>query len=601
MPKNIIFILFLFPILLFSQSVPDSIQKLDEVIIDAKRIALPFTENAHTIEVIDSLEMSIFRATSMEEILQNSIGLDVRRRGVEGTQSDLYIRGGNYDQVLVLIDGVKMDDLQTGHHIMNAIIDPENIDRIEIIKGAASRIYGQNAMNGAINIITKRTSDDRGFIRFKAGSFETYGIGLGYADQLENSAIRFSINKLKSDGYRHNTDFNNWNGFFKAEFGNNEILATYGERAFGANGFYASPIYTEQYEETQTNLIAFKRKINFKNINSTAQIYWHRNEDFYLLKRNLPDFYKNKHTNQKTGIEWNGSYSHQWLTSAVGIDINYGEIKSSNLGMHDRITTTVFIEERIKSNDGIFAFTPGLSLNYYSDFGWFVYPGLDLGVKFKKNVKMYVNTGYTSRIPNFTNLYYNSPTEHGNTTLKPEKALTGELGFYLTPKRWIFNANYFYRHADDLIDWAKDSLNAPKWQARNFSNIVTQGVELSTKYHFNIKQFPQFAKIGYTYMNENILDEIPIITRYSLNSFKHQVVANLFSQYNKHLSHNISYRFVERTLHDTYNLVDVGINCKIDNWKMELNFNNIFNIDYSETNLVPMPGFHVMGNISFQF
>ncbi len=196
MSKLFLLAVLVFPSILWAQNEQDSIQKLNEVIIETRRISLPFTENSHTISVMDSLEMAVFTAASVDELLQNINGIDVRRRGIEGMQSDLYIRGGNFEQVLILIDGVKMDDLQSGHHSMNAILSPENIERIEVIKGAASRIYGQNAMNGAINIITKKVDSPLMKVGLKAGSFETYGADVGFQKLLENGSVQFHINKF---------------------------------------------------------------------------------------------------------------------------------------------------------------------------------------------------------------------------------------------------------------------------------------------------------------------------------------------------------------------------------------------------------------------
>ena len=123
-------------------------------IISSPRIELPFSENSRTIQVITKEEIKSSPATNVSELLQQIAGVDIRRRGVSGIQADLYIRGGTFDQTLLLIDGFKVEDAQTGHHTMNMAIPIDVIERVEIIKGAASRIYGQNAFTGAINIVT---------------------------------------------------------------------------------------------------------------------------------------------------------------------------------------------------------------------------------------------------------------------------------------------------------------------------------------------------------------------------------------------------------------------------------------------------------------
>ena len=107
---------------------------LKEVVITSTRIDLPFKANSRTITVVSSKDIANSAATNVPDLLQLVAGVDIRRRGTAGSQADLYIRGGGFDQTLLLIDGIKMDDAQTGHHTMNAALPIEVIERIEIIK-----------------------------------------------------------------------------------------------------------------------------------------------------------------------------------------------------------------------------------------------------------------------------------------------------------------------------------------------------------------------------------------------------------------------------------------------------------------------------------
>ena len=173
--KISILLLFIFQGL-FSQD-PLSDQILDEVVVSTTKINLPFSKNFRTIKIISSDEILKSSANNLSDLLQQVTGIDVRRRGVGGVQGDLYIRGGGFDQTLLLIDGMKMDDAQTGHHTLNMIIPLYLIERIEIIKGPAARIFGQNAFNGAINIVTKDVIGEVGKATIKLnelsyGSFE---------------------------------------------------------------------------------------------------------------------------------------------------------------------------------------------------------------------------------------------------------------------------------------------------------------------------------------------------------------------------------------------------------------------------------------------
>jgi len=142
----------------FAQS--EKKENLEEVIITSTRIDVPFSKNAKSISIISSKEIKNTTASNLTELLQSISGIDIINRGVKGTQSDINIRGGNFQQTLILIDGFKTEDPQTGHHTMNMMIPLENIERIEIIKGSSARIFGQNAFTGAINIVTKKTIEN---------------------------------------------------------------------------------------------------------------------------------------------------------------------------------------------------------------------------------------------------------------------------------------------------------------------------------------------------------------------------------------------------------------------------------------------------------
>lgn len=139
-------------------------ENLDEVIVSSARIDIPFSKNSRSIQIISKEDIKKSGVKTIIDLLQQVPGIDIRRRGSDGIQADLYIRGGTFDQTLLLIDGVKLEDSQTGHHTLNFLPPPNLIERIEIIKGSSARIFGQNAFTGAINIVTKKDIKKKYFI-----------------------------------------------------------------------------------------------------------------------------------------------------------------------------------------------------------------------------------------------------------------------------------------------------------------------------------------------------------------------------------------------------------------------------------------------------
>ncbi len=126
-------------------------------------------------------------------LLQQVSGIDIRQRGVEGMQADLYIRGGSFDQTLLLIDGVKLEDAQTGHHTLNLLPPIDLIERIEILKGPAARIYGQNAFTGAVNIVTKAAGLGKNQLSAQAGSFDQYHLKATLQTKIKKGCFRTSF------------------------------------------------------------------------------------------------------------------------------------------------------------------------------------------------------------------------------------------------------------------------------------------------------------------------------------------------------------------------------------------------------------------------
>ena len=576
---------------LFSQEKKE-IQALDTVLIKSTRIDLPFKENARTIQVISAEFIKNSAATNVADLLQQVAGVDIRRRGTAGSQADLYIRGGGFDQTLLLIDGIKMDDAQTGHHTMNAALPIEVIERIEIIKGPAARVFGQNAFTGAINIVTKSTLANTASVNLEAGSFGQLNGSVTVGKEFENSSIIAHVGILTSDGYRHNSDYENKNYLLKGVFNKKEqpieVIATFFDKKFGANGFYASATATEQYEETQSSLFGASTTFRTEKFKITPRVYWKRGQDEYIYIRDNPSVYRNLHITNKVGVETNASYTSDIGITGFGVDISRVFISSNNLGKRNRTMVNLFLEHRFKALNDKLDITPGIAVTYFSDFKFHAFPGLDIGFKLSDNLKAYGNLGVTYRIPTYTDLYYNDRSTIGNSNLKPEEAFAQEIGLKFNSGRFTSSVAIFNRDADNLIDFIRPDVTS-KYEATNIAKVNTKGFELNTDYRFKLNEFNQTLSFGYNYLNDDILDQNKDLSRYSLNTLKHQFITRFESKLFKNVRQNIIYKHAERTIGTSYNVWDASVIVAVNKFNFTVTANNIFNAEYIESGFVPMP------------
>lgn len=577
---------------------------LKEVIVSSSRIEIPFAQNARTLQIISSQDLKATGALAVAEALQQITGVDIRRRGVAGAQADLYIRGGSFDQTLLLIDGIKLDDAQTGHHSLNFLPPLETIERIEIIKGPAARVFGQNAFTGAVNIVTEKELTTGGTAEIGGGSYGQLQGSLSLSKREENGGIFTHFSRISSDGYRYNTDFKNTTAFIKASLAEAqkvplEVLAFFSGRKFGANGFYASPDAKDQYEETEASLIAVQSKIQKGNWVLKPNVYWRRGQDHYLYLRAQPEVYENWHITHKVGAALNSSYVSSWGTTGMGVDLSRVSIASNNLGYRTRQLATFFLEHQFRLGKRL-ELTPGVAVNLYSDFGGFTYPGVDLGFEISTHWQAYANLGYTYRIPTYTDLYYEDRTTVGNENLKPEEALATELGIRHNTPSFRFYAAYFDRRAENLIDYVKPLEEAP-WEATNIQTLDSRGFETEINLPFIWNKQPQNLQLGYTYLTDDVREVAVNFSRYSINSLKHHFTASYRAAISSTLQGFLGLKYGQRPQLEGYTVVDANVIWNLRSFQIQAAVYNLLNQEYSETNLVPMPGRNARLSLRYSF
>ena len=583
-------------LLVIQYGIAQQVQSLDSVTIESTRIDLPFKENSRTISIITAEVIEDSPATNLAELLQQEAGIDIRRQGIYGMQADLYIRGGSFDQTLLLIDGIKVEDPQTGHHTLNIALPLEVIKRIEIIKGPAARIFGQNAFTGAINIVTKTNGDLKNNVGFQLGSYNQQHATATLGKSLDNASVMGHASINSSEGYRYNTDFQNQNYFLKSSFNTKttpiDVIATFSERKFGGNQFYAIDA-KEQYEETQSSLVGISTIIKRGDLKISPQLYWKRNQDMYLYIRNNPSVYRNLHISNKVGIQINSSYSSSFGVTGFGIDVAKVKMNSNRLGNRERWMGNFFLEHRFSLLDNKLDVTPGVAVNYFSEFDFNAFPGIDLGYRINDSFRVYANAGYTYRVPTYNDLYYVGRQDIGNENLVPERAISEEVGLKYFGNKLTASVAFFNRDSDNLIDYTKENED-DKWQSNNLKRLNSNGIEAQLSSPFKLGQYTQSLSLGYTYLNEDLGTVKSNFSKYVINSLNQHLTANIKTQFSKNFSQSVVYKFADRANGENYSVVDVQLKLMINTLELTLTGNNIFNASYIETGIVPMPKGNVL-------
>lgn len=571
-------------------------KSIEEVSVQGRFLNLPIKKVNENVTVITREQLNLSPSKSVEEVLAQFTGVDIRRRGGNGVQADITLRGSTFEQVLILVNGVRMSDSQTGHNSMNVPFDLSSVERIEIVKGPSARSFGQSAYAGVINIITKPAAQQGATVSASAGDFGTWSLGLGVDFGTEKFSNFIQVGSSASEGYRHNTDYKINNVFYqtRAQVGETKLNLQAGiqEKKFGANGFYATPAATEQYEETQASVVSVSAKRDFDQLNLNSNIYWRRGQDMYEYIRNKPQIYRNMHIGNNVGAEVNGTYRWAAGSTGLGADVRKEFLSSNNLGDRERFITQLLAEHHFSFLNDKLQVSPGISWANYSGGENYFYPGIDAGFEFNDNHKIFGNVAKVNRVPTFTDLYYTSKTEAGNPNLKPEHALSAELGYRFQRPNFLAKVSGFLRDSENSIDWVKANSTAI-WKAENIGEIKTRGVEVEMEQKFN--SFVRLVSVGYTFLDSEHQQPNQLMSRYQLENLKHQFVAKLENQFTSKISSQLVYRYNERISTGNYQLLDARINFNYNPLNLYVLVNNLTNTKYTETFGVPMPSrwFHV--------
>ncbi|MCH7657616.1 MAG: TonB-dependent receptor [Bacteroidetes bacterium] len=600
--------------------------EIKEIAVSGQRSPSIYSELNRVVTVIRKEQIRNAPVQSLQEILEYAVNVDVRQRGDFGVQADISIRGGSFEQTLILLNGIKINDPQTGHHNLNIPIDINSIERIEILQGPGSRVFGPNAFSGAINIITKPKESNNVNLVLTGGEHGYYKTNLSGSLRLGKADNFISIGRSGSNGYIENTDFGISNFFYHGSVtfahANLDVQAGYQDKAFGANSFY-TPKYPNQYEHTKTTLASIKLTTGNK-IKISPLIYWRRHQDRFELFRDNPAVWYTGHNYHLTdiyGAEVNFIFNTNLGKTAVGLDFRSENILSNVLGESTGDTLDVPGEPagfftRRKSRENIslfleqniivkkFSASAGILTNWNTDFDWNIYTGIDMSYKITRDAKIYASINQSLRIPTFTDLYYVGPTNVGNPHLKPEEAITYELGTKYQKQFFHGHLSFFRRNGKNMIDWVRlpDSL---KWESKNITQIITRGFEIAGSLGVNRlfnKSFPiKYIKLSYSFL-ETEKQSGEYISVYILDYLKHKLNLEIEHSLYKNLGASWKITFQDRA--GTYTDFTTGqeksyepfllINSRLfwnkETYTIFVEASNLLNTQYFDLSNVGMPG-----------
>jgi iron complex outermembrane receptor protein len=433
--------------------------------------------------VITREQIARLPVQSVADVLRLASSIDVRMRGVRGVQSDFAVRGANFGQMLMLVDGVRLNDAQSGHHNGDIPVPLDAVERIEVLYGPGSSLFGADAFGGTVNVITRRTVD-RPSLVIEGGSFGT-AAGRGEVG-FERGAVREALaaSADRSSGFMYDRDYKTTIVRSRTSLGANTSLSfSHLWKAFGANNFYGGNAPSREWTN-QTLVAGHHRFREAGGWGTTATASYRSHGDRFLFNQLLPQLSDNRHrTHAVLGAVSGARRVGAIGTLTVGVEGGGDWIRSTNLGDHSTARVSGFSEWR--QEVGRSAQVDGtIRVDRYNEFGTSWSPSAGIGWWPSSTLRLRASAGRAFRVPTFTERYYSDPANLAREEVGPETAWAGEGGAdLLLPGGWTLQATMFGRADNDVIDWLRPT-TADRWQTYNIRDVNTRGVELGIRKTF---------------------------------------------------------------------------------------------------------------------
>ena len=592
-------------------SAPSPSIQHEVVVVTGTFAPAPETEIDRAVDVLEVQQQNSLYPNWVN-FLQLDPSLDLRQRGPNDIQGDISIRGSSFGQTLVLVNGLRMDDVQSGHHDMDLPLPSGSIDRIEVLRGAGSTLYGADALAGSVDVIT--AVPEHSDIRVGAG-VGNFGINQesGSAALLWKTVdTQLDASRDFSSGFRTDRDYRSATFLsgtgVKTALGRSLVMLAYGDKPFGTDQFYGP---FNSWERTKSWFAGLKQDLGAK---TEFDFGFRRHTDEFVLFRNDPSVYENNHIDKswQTDLRRHDQVS---TNSAIyyGAEGIHESIESNNLGNHDRSRGAVYLDYDVRALKR-YSFSAAAREEIFGASHGEFDPTLSAGMWLKPTLKLKGSVSRAFRLPSYTDWFYHDPANFGNPGLGPESAWDYEGGMVWNPgNRWKAEVTVFERRDRNVIDYvqrtcstipanevpagATCSSQVPTiYHAENLQNLNFTGVEVSVGARLPAEQAVQFA---YTelYGVQQALRGLQ--TKYTFDYPVHDGVITWNGRLPRRFVARSRIGVLDRYGSDPYALWDAAVMREFSHVAAHLTFSNITDTQYEEIPGVIMPGRSVVFGVDF--
>jgi outer membrane cobalamin receptor len=572
---------------------------------------LPLAESDRSVNLITPRDQPII-SNSVVDLLRQDASLNLQARAPSGVQADLSLRGTTFEQSLVLLNGLRINDPETGHLNLDIPIPLDAVTRIDILHGSGSTFYGSDAIGGAVNLLTQPPSPGLTIPSLSVvasaggGSYNSIEQHLRASYTTGPFAEQLTGSRDTSDGFIPDRNYSSnalaSETWLTTKPGTTDILLATSDRPYGANQFYGP---YPSWERTKGWFASIQQQLGSQ---TAASFGYRRHSDLFVLFVDQPAIYENNHitTSYEGAIRRADTLSPN-TTLSYGLEADGDTINSNSLGQHSRNQGAGYFDLSLRAlrrfsfslgaRDEILSGAINSTDNVFS-------PSIAAGYTLTHTIRLRASTGHGFRLPTYVDLYYADPTTIGNPNLKPESSWSYEAGIEWTPidSRLTLTADAFRLQQKDAIDYAKTIQSTPTltasepWQAINIQNLNITGAEATARLRLTANQQIQFS-----YTAAHAASPPPnLLSEYAYNYAAQNALlrwTGTFHQLNAHTQINI----VQKTQHTAYPLWDVALSRNSGHLRPYLRALNLSNTGYQEIPQVPLQGRTIMAGAEFNW